>query len=74
MVDRNPNRFGRKANRWLKDQIVQDVPQDIALCEFECRKGQCLMGEWESCERRLERLEGYRRWQARTADSKQSDL
>jgi hypothetical protein len=74
MVDRNPNRFGRKASRWLKEQIIQDVPEDIALCEFDCRKSQCLMGEWENCERRLERLQDYRRWKARTADSTQSDL
>jgi hypothetical protein len=37
---------------WIKDQIVQDVPEDIGLCEYDCKKGQCTLGEWEACERR----------------------
>ncbi len=38
---------------WVEDQIVQDVPKDIAVCEFDCQKDQCTWGEWETCERRL---------------------
>ena len=38
--------------RWVKDQIIQDVPEDIGLCEFDCSKGQCTLEEWESCEKR----------------------
>jgi len=54
-LSENPfTRFGR----WVRDQIVQDVPEDIALCELDCRKGQCTMGEWESCERRLKKAAG----------------
>lgn len=41
--------------QWAKGQLVQDVPGDIAVCEFDCRKLQCTMGEWETCERRLEK-------------------
>jgi hypothetical protein len=37
---------------WLRRQIVQPVPPDIAMCEFGCRKPQCRTGEWEACERR----------------------
>jgi hypothetical protein len=40
----------------LASQLVQDVPQEDALCEFDCRKRQCLAGEWESCPRRLNYL------------------
>lgn len=39
--------------RWVTDQIVGEVPKESALCEFDCRKGQCEMGEWACCERRL---------------------
>lgn len=42
---------------WVKNQWVQEVPQADAVCEFECRKAQCLEGEWASCERRLARAE-----------------
>jgi hypothetical protein len=38
----------------FKGQIIQDVPQDYQACEFECRKLECLMGDWERCERRLD--------------------
>lgn len=38
----------------VKDHLVQEVPADIACCEFDCRKPQCAMGEWENCSRRLD--------------------
>jgi hypothetical protein len=37
----------------LKDQIISDVPPEDALCEFECRKGQCRHNEWLHCPSRL---------------------
>jgi hypothetical protein len=43
---------------WLKAQIFQEVPKEIELCEFDCRKEQCALGEWETCDRRLHRAEG----------------
>lgn len=42
----------------LKDQIVQEVPEADALCEFDCRKQQCKEGEWATCERRLHKAAG----------------
>ncbi len=44
--------------RWFQRQIVQSVPEDTALCEFDCRKQQCTMGEWESCDRRIRKAAG----------------
>jgi len=44
--------------RWAKDQVVQDVPEDTALCAFDCQKGQCTHTEWEACERRLHKAAG----------------
>ena len=52
---KNDGRFSQ-AWQWVKGQFVQEVPQDVALCEFDCRKLQCTMGEWETCARRLETL------------------
>ena len=40
----------------FSNKVIQDVPDDIQLCEFECRKLQCAMGDWEKCERRLRSL------------------
>jgi hypothetical protein len=50
--------FPRNIWNWLRRQVVDDVPQGEALCEFDCRKPQCTEGEWEVCERRLRRAAG----------------
>ena len=42
----------------LADQIICQVPQDDALCEFDCRRPQCDRREWENCPRRLQRAAG----------------
>jgi hypothetical protein len=39
--------------RDLSNHIVQDVPEAIALCEFDCHKAECTAKEWASCARRL---------------------
>jgi hypothetical protein len=44
--------------QWVKEQIIQDVPEGVALCEFDCRKQQCRMQEWETCERRMNKATG----------------
>jgi hypothetical protein len=41
----------RKIISWLK-RHAETVPQELAVCEFDCRKEQCRLGEWQSCERR----------------------
>ena len=48
----------RQLWQWLKRQWIKEVPEDIALCEFDCRKGQCLYDEWDSCERRISKAAG----------------
>jgi hypothetical protein len=41
---------------WLRGQIaeriVQDVPAEVAACEFNCRKAQCRHQEWIDCPNR----------------------
>ncbi len=47
--------FGRLWQR-VKDRIireVQDVPEGDAVCEFDCPKDKCTLGEWKACERRV---------------------
>jgi hypothetical protein len=38
----------------LINAIVQPVPDDLALCEFECSKTECSAEEWKHCRRRRE--------------------
>jgi hypothetical protein len=40
--------------RFLMDQLIQDVPESIALCEFDCREPNCTAERWAACERRIE--------------------
>ena len=32
---------------------VTEVPEEIALCEFDCSKTECLQEDWANCTRRL---------------------
>ncbi|MFZ0950014.1 MAG: hypothetical protein WAN19_17900 [Candidatus Sulfotelmatobacter sp.] len=48
----------RKVWQWLKGQIAQDVPEEDALCEYDCRKQQCTEEEWATCERRIHKAAG----------------
>jgi len=44
--------------RWLKAQVVQDVPEADALCAYDCRKQQCNEEEWATCDRRINKAAG----------------
>jgi hypothetical protein len=48
----------RRLRRWVTNQVIQQVPGDIALCEFDCRKHQCTFNEWATCERRISAASG----------------
>jgi hypothetical protein len=36
--------------RWIKSEIVQDVPAGLAVCEFECQRTHCTVSHWRGCE------------------------
>ena len=56
-----PTQTAAKAKRWLARRLIADVPEDLALCEFGCRKPACRLGEWAQCERRLRDLKNRRK-------------
>jgi hypothetical protein len=56
MAKSEPDGSTTALGRWIHNHIVQSVPEDIALCEYDCRKLECSMGEWEHCERRKQHL------------------
>jgi hypothetical protein len=37
----------------IKDSLVQVVPEEIALCQFNCGATECSHEEWTLCRRRL---------------------
>jgi hypothetical protein len=37
----------------LLRQFIQDVPHELAACEFGCKADECSQDKWERCERRI---------------------
>ena len=42
-----------KICHWFKAQWVAEVPDDLAICEFDCRKSQCSFDDWSRCTLRI---------------------
>ncbi len=36
----------------LRPMLVQEVPEELAVCEFVCAEPNCMVGDWETCELR----------------------
>ena len=45
--------YGRRLWNSIVKELVVEVPDDIAYCEFNCRELNCEQGKWETCENRL---------------------
>ncbi len=47
-------------NLWsrLKDGVALTVPEEDALCAFECNKARCTSEEWATCYWRLHKAAG----------------
>jgi hypothetical protein len=56
----------RGAWRLLLDGLIQSVPEEDAFCEFDCRRRQCLLSEWMTCERRLRAVAAQLRFSERS--------
>jgi hypothetical protein len=39
--------------RWIKVQVIQEVPSENAVCEYDCKILECAEDKWENCENRL---------------------
>jgi hypothetical protein len=35
---------------WLLQRFIQDVPEEISFCEFECPRSKCCMSDWAVCD------------------------
>lgn len=50
MADRNQSPKGILQKLWA--YFAEDVPAEIARCEFDCPQRECRQGEWAACEKR----------------------
>lgn len=48
----------RRVGDWVLNHLVQDVPEEIGLCEFDCRRADCYDNELKTCQRLRERAQG----------------
>jgi hypothetical protein len=42
-----------RLGHWVQEQVVAEVPANLALCEFDCRQTACSLEEWTTCKRRI---------------------
>ena len=56
----------------LRPILVQEVPEELAVCEFVCAEPNCTLGDWETCELRRAYEDNDER--AARADSEQPAL
>jgi len=56
----NPPRFlpFRKVSRWLADHLVQNVPEEVSVCEYDCQESHCNIAKWAICEKRRQQPAG----------------
>ena len=45
----------------LRNLFSTEVPADVAACEFDCRKVECLTKEFLTCPRRLQKVEALKK-------------
>ena len=45
----------------LRNFFSTEVPTDLAACEFDCRKVECLTKEFLTCPRRLQKVEALKK-------------
>ena len=48
-----PRRLVQKWRNWTTSRFVGEVPLEDACCEYGCRKTQCRLDDWTTCQNRL---------------------
>jgi len=47
-----------RLGHWVQEQVIAEVPVDLAFCEFDCRQTACSSEEWTTCQRRISKVAG----------------
>jgi len=40
------------ALRWIGEHLIQTVPEEMSICEYECQDPWCSSAKWATCDRR----------------------
>ena len=41
-----------RLGRWFADHVIQNVPEEVSVCEYECQEPDCHLAKWALCEKR----------------------
>ncbi len=41
----------RGIGEWFTGHLVQNVPEELSVCEYECDEPSCHIGKWALCEK-----------------------
>lgn len=41
---------------WFLKNFVQEVPEQLSICEFDCPNNECTISDWVACELRQQAL------------------
>jgi hypothetical protein len=47
----------RRFGSLLSKRLAPRVPDEVSCCEFDCRRSECAVGDWERCMLRLDYAE-----------------
>lgn len=43
--------------KWLEKNLIQEIPEEFTVCEYECRKNICPYHDWSECELRQQAMQ-----------------
>ena len=43
--------FGQM-RRWVSNHLIQNVPEEMSFCEYECQDPDCHIAKWAFCQKR----------------------
>ncbi len=49
----NPQNLWRKTTARLKSYLIQEIPEELSPCEFDCHRDYCTYSQANTCTKRL---------------------
>ena len=46
-----------RLRRWFSNHVIQNVPEEVSICEYECQEPDCHIAKWALCEKRTAHVE-----------------
>jgi len=50
--NQDPDKTGGNMINWLRQRFIQEIPEELSVCEFDCPLKKCTARDWVKCELR----------------------